>query len=281
MPDLFDLTLPRCPAPNTSVIFSDESSQKEDFFVLGALYLWLPSGDYKRHIARLESKLTKLKADYELRKVKWEKVPKPGRMLEGYKALIRYLASLRERVKFKCMIVDTNAYPLGHRTINDGDELVGYMKYYTVFLTDGIMLTQRGYFYDITIDDYSWRPKTGHDSLALGEAVERRYVRKSRKAHLKQRHSQLAVANEEDSNLLQMVDILTGAVAFCRNGGMVRDSVRSVGMKELADVIQESYGGVRLGRQQQPTGPFVIWNFVDGEEGGPSLTARGEVAHYP
>jgi hypothetical protein len=52
-------------------------------------------------------------------------------------------------------------------------------------------------------------------------------------------------------------------------------------MKELADVIQESYGGVRLGRQQQPTGPFVIWNFVDREEGGPSLTARGEVVNYP
>jgi hypothetical protein len=144
MVDLFDLTLPRCPAPNTSVIFSDESSQKEDFFVLGALYLWLPSGDYKRHIARLESKLTKLKADYGLGTVKWEKVPKPGRMLESYKALVRYLASLKDRIKFKCMIVDTNAYPLGHRTINDGDELVGYMKYYTVFLTDGIMLTQRG-----------------------------------------------------------------------------------------------------------------------------------------
>jgi hypothetical protein len=115
----------------------------------------------------------------------------------------------------------------------------------------------------------------------LGEAVERRYARKSRKAHLKQRHSQLAVANEEDSNLLQLVDLLTGAVAFCRNSGMDRTSVRSVGMKELVNFIQESYVGVRLGRQQQPKGPFVIWNFVDREEGGPSLTARGEVAHYP
>jgi hypothetical protein len=280
LPDLFDLTLPRC-APNTSLIFSDESSQNKRFCVLGALYLWLPSGDYKRHIARLESKLTKLKADYGLGTVKWEKVPRPGRMLEGYKALVGYLASLRERVKFKCMVVDTHAYPLDHATLYDRDSLVGYLKYYTVFLTDGIMLTQRGYFYDITIDDYSWRPKTGHDSKALGEAVERRYVRKSRKAHLKQRHSQLAVANEEESNLLQLTDILAGAVAFCRNSGRDRTSGRSVGMKELADVIQKSYGGVKLDGQQQYRGPFVVWNFVDREDGGLSLTARGEVVNYP
>ena len=281
MPDLFDLTLPRCPAPYTSLIFSDESSQNKRFFVLGALYLWLPSKDYKGHIARLEGKLAECKTEYGLGTVKWEEVPKPGRKLEGYKALITYLASLKARIKFKCMVVDTSAYPLDHPTLNDRDSLVGYIKYYTVFLTDGIMLTRRGYFYDITMDDYPFRPKTGHDSRALGEAVERRYVRKSRKAYLKQRHSQLAVANEEDSNLLQMVDILAGAVAFCRNGGMVRNSVRSVGMKEMVEVIRQSYGGVRLDRQQQPTGPFVIWNFVDREEGGPSLTARGEVICYP
>lgn len=281
MPDLFDLTLPRCPAPNTSLIFSDESSQKEDFFVLGALYLWLPSKDYKSHIDGLENKLTKLKAEYDLGTVKWEKVPRPGRRLEGYKALVRYMASLSQRVRFKCMVVDTHSYPLDHPTINDRDSLVGYLQYYTVFLTDGIMLTQRGYFYDITIDDYSWRPKTGHDSRALGEAVERRYVRKSRKAHLKQRHSQLAVANEENSNLLQLADILAGAVAFCRNGGMDRTSGRSVGMKELADTIQKSYGGVRLDTHQQPRGPFVIWNFIDREESGLSLTARGEVRYFP
>ena len=175
----------------------------------------------------------------------------------------------------------TSAYPLDHPTLSDRDSLVGYMKYYTVFLTDGIMLTQRGYFYDITIDDYPFRPKTGHDSRALGEAVEGRYVRKSGKTHIKQRHSHLAVANEENSNLLQMVDILAGAVAFCRNGGMLRDSVRSVGMKEMVEVIRETYRGVKLNGQQQPKGPFVIWNFVDREEGGRSLTARREVLYYP
>jgi hypothetical protein len=94
MPDLFDLTLPRCPAANTSVIFSDESSQQAiQFFVLGALYFWYPSNTYKSEISTLEDKLTEVKADYGLGTVKWEKVPTPSRKLEGYKALVRYVAS--------------------------------------------------------------------------------------------------------------------------------------------------------------------------------------------
>src|SRR5258705_6047334 len=104
MPGLFDLSLPRCPAPYTSVIFSDESSQCEKFFVLGALYIRLPSKNYETHIARLERKLAELKAEYGLGIAKWENVPKPSRKLEGYKALVRYVASFREVVKFKCMI---------------------------------------------------------------------------------------------------------------------------------------------------------------------------------
>jgi hypothetical protein len=91
----------------------------------------------------------------------------------------------------------------------------------------------------------------------------------------------LKTANDEDSNLVQMADLLAGAVAFCRNGGLDRTSKVSIGRKELVAVIRESYGGVRLDRYQQPKGPFVIWNFVDREEGGRSLTARGEVGNYP
>jgi hypothetical protein len=188
------------------------------------------------------------------------------------------LASLKNKVKFKCMVVDTHKYPLDEKEITGRDPLVGYLKFYTVFLTTGIMLAQKGYYYDITVDDFSSRPPK-HDSRSLAKHVENRYVRISGKKYLKQRHSELKTAKEEDSNLLQMVDILTGAVAFCWNGGMPRDSRRSVGMKELVGVMRTNYGGVKLDAPS-PKGAFKIWKYFD-RHGGPSLTAPGVVINYP
>lgn len=282
MPTLFDLALPRCPAPNTSVIYADESSQQAiHFCVYGGLYFWCPNDILKSEIEKLESGLAALKAEYGLRLVKWEDVPTPSRKLEGNKALIKYLASYlvspKQRINFKCMVVDTHKYPLDEKEITGRDPLVGYLKFYTVFLTNGIMLAQKGYFYDITIDDFSSRPPK-HDSRSLAKHVEARYVRISGKRHLSQRHSELKTAKEEDSNLMQMVDVLTGAVAFCWNGGMLRDSRRSVGMKELVGVIRRTYGGVRMNAPED-RGPFRIWKYFD-RDGGPSLTAPGVVIDY-
>jgi hypothetical protein len=81
------------------------------------------------------------------------------------------------------------------------------------------MLTQRGYFYDITINNYSFRPNKGQDSRALGKQVEGRYLKKFQPTDpainkRRWRHSELKTANDEDSNLIQMADLLAGAVAF-------------------------------------------------------------------
>jgi hypothetical protein len=286
MSTLFDTSRLRWPAPNTSVVFSDESSQDEDFFVLGGLYFWHPSNDYKNQIATFESELQALKNEYGIRVIKWQEVPKPSLKLKGYKAIVRYLASHQKKIRFKCMIVDTKKYPLGHATINNGDKLLGYMRYYTLFLADGIMKAQKGYFYDITIDDYSWRPKTGHDSIRLGKWVEGRYRKyfQSASALDPRRYElcELKTADDEDSNLIQMADLLAGAVAFCRNGGLDRTTNVSIGRQELIEVIRQSYVGVRLDKYQQYKGPFVLWNFDAPDDGpSPSLTAPGNVLNYP
>jgi hypothetical protein len=286
MSTLFDISRLRWPAHNTSVVFSDESSQDEDYVVLGGLYFWHPSNDYKNQIATFESELQALKNEYGIRLVKWQGVPKPSLKLKGYKALIRYLASQQNKIRFKCMIVDTNKYQLGHPTINNGDKLVGYMRYYTLFLADGIMKAQKGYFYDNTIDDYSWRPETGHDSIHLGKWVEgrdRKYFKSDSTLDPRRfQLSELKTADDKDSNLIQVADLLAGAVAFCRNGGLDRTSNVSIGRQELIEVMRQSYGGVRLDKYQQYKGPFRIWNFEDPDDGpSPSLTAPGNVLNYP
>jgi hypothetical protein len=98
----------------------------------------------------------------------------------------------------------------------------------------------------------------------------------------KWQHSELKAADDEDSNLIQMADLLAGAVAFCRNGGLERTSTVSTGRIELIAVIRKCYGGVRLDKYQQARGPFHIWNFTDPDGGpSPSLTAPGNVPNFP
>lgn len=285
---LFDMSLPRWAKPNTSAIFSDESSLGQRFAVFGGLYFWWSSDEYKNQIATFERELAEIKAKYGIGTVKWQDVPVPSMKLKGYKALVEYLATqIKNNLKFKCMVVDTHKYPLKKKSVGATDRLVGYLKYYTVHLVDGIMATQKGYFYDITIDDYEWRPDTGHDSVALGRAVEGRYLKLFQPADVaidkyKWRHSELKTVDDKDNNLIQMADLLAGAVAFCRNGGLGRTSTVSTGRIELVAVIRGCYGGVRLDQYQQPRGPFRIWNFIDPEGvSSPSPTAPGNVTNFP
>jgi hypothetical protein len=310
MSTLFDKSKLRWPKPFTSAIFSDESSQDEHFFVLGALYFWWKTEDYKNQIAKFESELAEIKAKHGISVIKWQDVPKASLKLKGYKACIEYLASqiknhsapscavsgllkgdVPERrsigggLRFKCMVVDTTKYRLKNKATGAFDKLIGYLKFYTLHLADGIMLTQRGYFYDITIDDYEWRPATRHDAVALGKAVEGRYLEQFQPEDktidkYKFQHSVLKCVDDKDSNLIQMADLLTGAVAFVRNGGLLRSSGVSVGRAELVGLIQKSYRGVRLD-QARAFGPFDIWEFKVPGTVGKSLTRRGEVPYLP
>lgn len=296
MPTLFDKSLRRWPKPFTSAMFSDESSQDEHFFVLGALYFWWKSEEIKNRIATLEADVAKIKAEHGISVIKWQDVPKPSLKLKGYKACIEYLASQIKNhkgddgqsvgggVRFKCMVVDTKKYPLKKKAVGATDKLVGYMKFYTMHLADGIMIPGHGYYYDITIDDYEWRPATGHDAAMLGKCVEGRYLEEFQPNDptidkRKFRHSELKTVKDENSNLIQMADLLAGAVAFVRNGGMTRQSNVSGPRKELVHLIQQSYKGVRLHRPM-PFGPFGIWEF-DIPGTGKSPTRRGYVPYVP
>src|ERR1700730_4505973 len=265
MPTLFPISKLPWKKPFTSAIFGDESSQGENFFVLGALYFWWKTEDYKNQVAKFESDLAAIKGDHGINVIKWQDVPKPSLKLKGYKACIEYLASQIKNVKnekgesiggglrFKCLVVDTKKYPLKNKAIGSINKLIGYLKFYTVHLADGIMLTQRVYPFDITIDHYSSDER--HGSASLGRAIEGRYLEQFKPEDksinkYKFQHILLKTVDDKQCNLVQMADLLAGAVAFVRNGGMLRPSNVSVGRMELVDVIQKSYRGLRLDRPQ-------------------------------
>jgi hypothetical protein len=232
----------RTQAPETMVAFSDESCHNAHrFFVLGAIFFAYKKGtDIKAAIQQIEEELKVKKAERGLvGRVKWQKLPsKPGKFLEGYKALVREVLETKN-VYFKAMVVDTHKHPLDNKILWGGDQLVGYSKFYCVFLSDGLMSRFKNYFFDFTIDQFEFRPDC--DARLLESTAERRFVRKSKPGPYLN-HCRITTADHRDSNLLQIVDLLVGAVAFCWNHSERKQSGKEASKLEIVELIKSMTG---------------------------------------
>lgn len=232
----------RAQAPETMVAFCDESCHNAHrYFVLGALFFAFGEGaDIRASIQEIERQLSLKKEEYGLTgRVKWQKVPsKAGKFLEGYKALLREVLETKG-VYFKAMVVDTTKHPLDNKNRWGGDQLVGYSKFYCVFLSDGLMSRFRNYFFDFTIDQFEFRPDC--DARLLERTAELRFIRKSKPgAYLN--HCRITTADHRNSNLLQIVDLFVGAVAFCWNHPQRRHSGKEASKLDLIELIKAMTG---------------------------------------
>jgi len=241
--------------------FCDECSHnKERYFVLGALYFIPKEGeDSAATIANIEQQLTELKSTHGLfDRLKWEKVPaRAGKFLDGYKEFIKSFLETAG-VYFKCLVIDTHKYRLNNAKRWASDALVGYQKFYCVFLADGLMQRYPNYFYEIVVD--------GFDGVSYAEfeyMVTGRYVKKVRPQNAMY-YCTVKDGDEQNSNLLQLVDLLVGVVGFVWNGGMERDSNRAKARRELVKLI-ESELKIELGKKTTYSEQkFNIWVFEAG-----------------
>jgi hypothetical protein len=72
----------------------------------------------------------------------------------------------------------------------------------------------KNYFFDFTIDQFDFRPDC--DARLLERTAGWRFIRKSNpQPYLN--YCRITTADHCNSNLLQIVDLLVGAVAFCWN----------------------------------------------------------------
>lgn len=241
----------------TILCYCDESSQtKHRYFVIGAVFLECQQSVVGTSEG-IETSLQAIKDAYDIGTAKWEKVPtQSGKRFAGYRTLLEQI--LEAGISFKCLVVDTYRYPLDNKTRWGGDPLVGYLKFYCVFLADGLMARFPQYYWDIRIDQFQFRD--GCDADTLGETTERRFVKKQKPESCIS-YCKVEPLDHRLHNLLQMADLLVGAVAFAWNGGMKRSSARASTRIALCKLIEQK----RNVRLDSPTSwskrDFNIWHF--------------------
>lgn len=224
--------------PKTLVVYCDESSQNNHrYFVVGGLFFGLKeSANVTKTISQIEKHLESIKKKHSLcGTVKWEKVPvSKGQYLDGYTALLKDFLETKV-ANFKCMVVDTWRFPLANTLRWGGDALVGYLKFYCVFLSDGLLSRYKEHFLDARMDHYAVRPDCDHELLE--DTVVKRFVKKKRPEPCLE-YCSVVPLDHRDHNLLQLADLLVGSVAFVWNGGMHRTSSRSKTRQELVRLIE-------------------------------------------
>lgn len=216
--------------------FCDEASHNQQrFFVLGAVYFVLKEGaDSTAVAASVEAQLTELKNKSGLfARLKWGKVPtQSGAHFDGYKEFIKSFLET-DGVYFKCMVIDTNKYPLNNAERWAGDALVGYQKFYCVFLADGLMQRYPNFYYEVVIDEFS-----GMNCPDLERTIEGRYVKKAKPKNAMY-HCGVRTGDERTCNLLQLTDLLVGLVGFVWNGGMERKSQRARTRQQIVNWLEK------------------------------------------
>jgi hypothetical protein len=193
-------------AENFLEFFADESSQtKHRYMVLGAVLV--PA----RAVVEVEQRFAALRPTTKpVSEMKWTKVSKHN--IREYEAWVELFFELSKLLRFSSVVIDASQFD--HRTYNEGDSEIGFNKVLYQFLLHSIG-TKYGYV----------RPIRGYlDARTTVHTPER--LRLMLNGGLRKIHAnkywdmpfrELSFLDSSKSALLQLTDILIGAIAFDRN----------------------------------------------------------------
>lgn len=232
-------------------IFIDESSQNaHQFMVLGALIL--PGGLVTEAEQVLNARLENRRMTAEL---KWTKVSK--QKLSEYRETIDFHFEwlVPRGASFQSLIV--NCHELDHRRFNDGDPDLGFNKflYQLLFHKVGRVFCDSERVV-VDMDARSSTRDVGELQRVLNSATRRVH------GHLIQPpFSRVAYRNSKSTRLLQVADLLAGAVAWHKNDHDARPNP-SEAKSTLANHVAGCVGLKRLGANSSRSEHRLgIWNF--------------------
>lgn len=234
-------------------IYCDESRQSKDrFMVIGGIII--PSDSVNEFSQTMQKFRTEQKMFAEL---KWSKVT--NQKLSEYKRFVEYFFALNntDNLHFHCIIIDN--HQVNHKKFSKGDKELGFYKFYYQLLLHSF---GKKYYREGEEDrfivhlDY----RNTHYSLNTLKTVLNRGIKKKYTIDTSPFVS-IEPRDSKKSELIQVNDIILGAIGFQKNGYDLLANTRE-SKKELAKYIAEQ-GGLPDLKRNSPWGKsrFTIWNF--------------------
>lgn len=234
-------------------IFCDESRQTKDrYMVLGGTIM------NNTDVPTFSSTMKKFRKENEMHaELKWSKVSE--QRINEYKRFMEYFFALNntDNIHFHCIIIDN--HQVNYRKFSKGDYELGFYKFYYQLL-----LHCFGKLYCsnkncarliIHLDYRQSKYKLSALKTILNSGMNKKFGI-SYKPFVS-----IEPVNSKQSDLLQVSDIVLGAIGFQKNGYHLISSSRMAKI-ELANYISESAGLDNLISDTiRSNYRFTIWNF--------------------
>ncbi|MEW6717259.1 MAG: DUF3800 domain-containing protein [Chloroflexota bacterium] len=220
-------------------LYCDESSiSSARYMLIGGL--WVPWETE----ATLKAMLSAVRATRKLRaEMKWTKVS--HKMLPAYRDFVDMFFS-EDTLSFKCIVLDTHV--LDHQTYHRGDKELGFYKFYFQVVSRNLLA---GNLYWLYTDERKNRKPYRLEVLKL--TVNRWWNKQAGVQPLRA----VEPRRSHDEDILQLADILLGAIAYAWNGR--RNSPAKLA---LIEHIAHRLGWPTLRLATRPTAPKVnIWKW--------------------
>ena len=231
-------------------VFVDESSQNgHPFMVLGALVV--PG----HAVPACEQSITEILSRARMfGEVKWTKVSRSKLAVYQRLAAEHFRLVTAAGVEFHALVVD--AQGLDHASYNDGDAELGFNKFLFELLWHR---AGRRYGGDERIVVHLDSRTANRDLTELTLCLNRRATREFG-GQVRVPFARVAFRDSKNSRIMQIADLLTGAVAWHKNDHDSRDNP-SAARLQLANEIAEHAGRRRLGADT-PRGQWAlnVWN---------------------
>lgn len=224
-------------------IYVDESSQNNHrYLLIGGVGVMLPG------LAALVDSIGKARLpDLPSGEVKWSKVSKAK--LAAYKRIVDVLFDNPNNIHFHCLVIDTTL--LDHKRFNAGSREIGFNKEIYQLAMKFARL------YSCLFHLYPDRRETSQKPEDLRLILNRGCRKKGDKRDWPFRRCQFR--DSKNTPLLQLVDVVMGAVAFKLNGHDVKTGA-SPAKCDLMTYVLERAGIKDVFKDATPRNGFSIWH---------------------